>query len=155
MLNTVEFLDSLRNVMDKNAEHFKGFSGNYDFIANNFVSCLHDYYKTVQPPSTTVDQALDVVSLSMANSLRAGNSFYNCLADAVVQFATIVSLGMQPAFTGTIAAPNLLNFSTVLMIPLKPEFDSQRITAILNIIHTWTSLCIAVNNNTGSVILWK
>jgi hypothetical protein len=144
--------NQLSSIMDKDSPSFIGFPPNIVVMASNWGNALAAYLGGIIPPSATLPVAKQAFE-SLMLTMNTSNGLV-VFPQAFTSMAAALSLGMQPAFTGT-PPPLPINFSSVFSIPLQDGTNSLRINALTLTIDAWFRTGLAVNNVSGVTVPWS
>lgn len=142
----------LSSLIDMDNPSFVGFPDNPVSMADNWASVLERYLLTIIPPSTTISGAKQAFSSVMA-TMNTSNGLL-VFPQAFTSLALALSVGMQPAFTGT-PPPVPIQLSSVFAIPLQDGTNQTRIATMTSIIDAWFRTGLAVNNVSGVTVPWS
>ena len=144
----------LREIMDPDYSGFIGFPENIADVANTWGDIVNSYASSVIPISSTSVQARSTfVSSMMLTSLSSQNGLSQ-LISLLSAYMSALSLGMQPAFTGTPPAIPI-NIAAVSVLGLGGSSGELTSKSLANIIHAWVKTGLATNNSSGATINWN
>lgn len=121
---------------------------------NSWTDAINNYATTVTPPSINSTIARSAFYGIMSGvTADAGNGLVQ-LVSAFTAYATSLSVGMAPAFTGTPPiAP--INITPVVAAGLGGASGDECAALFATIIDQWFRTGIAVNNVSGVIVPWS
>lgn len=145
------FKDGLSKIFDTEYATFVDFPSSLPDAAEKWADAFDKYASQVTPPSTTSAQAKAAFK-STFMTIQGGNG-PAVLPQCFAVYAAALSLGMQPAFTGTppVGTPIL---ASIPPIGLAGGKASVCIDMIATIVHSWMLTGVAINNSSGVAVTW-
>lgn len=143
-------INSIRSINDEKFGGFLEFPEDVSEAAERWSLAIGNYAALVTPPSTTFEAARQALKskLSLADSLEA-----SAFTIGLSEYASILSLGMQPAFTGT---------PPITPIAIEPVFSAgfagasaeEVANQLGEVIDLWFKTGTAINNVSGATVTW-
>ena len=142
--------NSLNLVFDSDA---KIYPESLEDAAVKWSLALNSYASLVTPPSTTFELARQAFIQTFLG-MNAPNSGLILFPQCFVQYAIVLSTGMQPAFTG-VPPPNVPNFESVYSIGMNGGNSRAVISLLTTLIDVYFRTGTAINNTSGATINWN
>jgi len=132
---------------------------NVTLAIQNFANAINGYANLVVPLTTPVSHQLGIQAfINTMNPLtlpqtEQSPTFMDLFPPALMAYATQLSLGMLPAFTG---APPLfpIELEPAWQIGLNGGTTQDVISSLVSIIDPWFRSGTAVNTASGVVVIW-
>ncbi len=145
------------NIQELNDQEFPGFLGFPETTleaATRWAEGIAEYATPIIPATTTILAAQEVLKNQLLTISNEASNGITVFQQALSDFASVISTGMQPTFTGTPPAIPL-SISPATAIGFAGGTAEEVAEALSTIIDTWMKTGLAVNNSTGATINWN
>lgn len=152
-LDRSKLVEELRKIADQEFQLFEEFPKTNLETADRWASAIDTYANKVIPSSTTSNEAKQSFIQVMKQVSPAVDGI-TLLTQAIVNYATTLSIGMLPSFNGTPSITPLI-LSSISTIGLSGGSSRQCCELLATLIDQWFKSGIAINTTTGTPVNWN
>lgn len=153
-LNKAILEEELKKLLDSEYPGFTGFPETPVRVAEAWVNVIDNYTSSIIPVSANKAGARSAFITTASGIVSNPPNAISLLTAAFTAYATQLALGMQPLFTGT-PPPTPVPIATIVPLGLSGVSGSVIAIILSRIIDTWFRTGIAINNSSGTTVIWN